>query len=203
MIVDNPSITIDGITLDNNWFKNLDYMKEWFKPLEIKDIPNFDTYIKGIWQASDTNMKGNEDNMEENKVLELYYERKREQIDKEYSEKMKEAYNNLDVVKEFNEVVKEFETTLAEMANRYNTEETKYLLKDNCYSNHYGYELNESIRDTVGDELSNEKREALNELNNLRYEVNAQLSLSNDKDYQIEVLKNYDIIDKKTGKLNV
>lgn len=202
MIVDKPSITIDGITLDDNRFKNLDYMKEWFKPLEIK-IPNFDTYIKGIWQASDTNTKGNEDNMEENKVLELYYERKREQIDKEYSEKMKEAYNNLDVVKEFNEVVKEFETTLAEMANRYNTEETKYLLKDNCYSNHYGYELNESIRDTVGDELSNEKREALNELNNLRYEVNAQLSLSNDKDYQIEVLKNYDIIDKKTGKLNV
>lgn len=179
------------------------FVNSFTQPLQNIKIPNCDELIRGVWYVDDTNTKGNEDNMEENKVLELYYERKREQIDKEYSEKMKEAYNNLDVVKEFNEVVKEFETTLAEMANRYNTEETKYLLKDNCYSNHYGYELNESIRDTVGDELSNEKREALNELNNLRYEVNAQLSLSNDKDYQIEVLKNYDIIDKKTGKLNV
>lgn len=179
------------------------FVNNFTQPLQNIKIPNCDELIRGVWYVDDTNTKGNEDNMEENKVLELYYERKREQIDKEYSEKMKEAYNNLDVVKEFNEVVKEFETTLAEMANRYNTEETKYLLKDNCYSNHYGYELNESIRDTVGDELSNEKREALNELNNLRYEVNAQLSLSNDKDYQIEVLKNYDIIDKKTGKLNV
>ena len=202
MKVDYPSITFNSISGDCNGNIPIDWNTDSFKLPEI-NIPNFDTYIKGIWQASDTNTKGNEDNMEENKVLELYYERKREQIYKEYSEKMKEAYNNLDVVKEFNEVVKEFETTLAEMANRYNTEETKYLLKDNCYANHYDYELNESIRDTVGDELSSEKEEALNELNNLRREVNAQLSLSNDKDYQIEVLKNYDIIDKKTGKLNV
>lgn len=179
------------------------WINSFTQPLQNTKIPNCDELIRGVWHVDDANTKGNEDNMEENKVLELYYERKREQIDKEYSEKMKEAYNNLDVVKEFNEVVKEFETTLAEMANRYNTEETKYLLKDNCYSNHYGYELNESIRETVGDDLSNEKRDALNELNKLRYEVNAQLSLSNDKDYQIEVLKNYDIIDKKTGKLNV
>ena len=34
-------------------------------------------------------------------------------------------------------------------------------------------------------------------------EINALLSMSDDKDYQIEVLKNYGILDKKTGKLTI
>jgi len=208
MIVDKNNITITTSTTTRSCFDDsADALRYWAnnftQSIQNIKIPNCDEVIRGIWHIDDTNTKGNEDNMEENKVLELYYDRKREQIDKEYDEKRKEAYNNLDVVKEFNEVVKEFETTLAEMANRYNTEETKYLLKDNCYSNHYGYELNDDISATIGVELSNKRKEALEDLCRLRNEVNAQLSLSNDKDYQIEVLKNYNIIDKKTGKLNV
>lgn len=197
--IGTSSITLNGITLDSNWFKNVDYMQEWFKPLEIS-IPNFDTYIKGIWKTDDTDTKGNEDIME-NQILDLYYGRTRRRITKEYDEKILNAYNELPVVKEYNEVVKEFEATLAEMADRYNTEEVKVLRKSG-YSSEYGYELCVDIDETIGKDLNKKRDDELKELDLLRQEVEAQLSLSNDKDYQIEVLKNYGILDKKTGKLN-
>ena len=137
----------------------------------------------------------------ENQILDLYFRRTRERINKEYDEKRLNAYNELPVVKEYNEVVKEFEATLAEMADRYNTEETKVLRKSG-YSSEYTYELRVDIDEIVDEELRQKHDNDLKELELLRQEVEAQLSLSNDKDYQIEVLKNYGILDKKTGKLN-
>lgn len=206
MIVDKNNITIatntgttrscfgDSIDAFTNW------VNDFSQSIQSINIPTFDTYIKGIWKTDDTDTKGNEDIME-NQILDLYYERTRRRIIKEYDEKIKKAYEELPVVKEYNEVVKEFEATLAEMADRYNTEETKVLRKSG-YANEYGYELNVDIDETIGKELNKTRNDELKELDLLRQEVEAQLSLSNDKDYQIEVLKNYGILDKKTGKLN-
>ena len=183
--------SVDALT---NWVNN------FTQSLQNIKIPDFEPYIKGIWQTDDTNTKGNEDIME-NKILDLYFRRTKEKIDNEYDEKRLNAYTELPVVKEYNEVVKTFEATLAEMADRYNTEDIKVLRKSG-YANEYGYELCVDIDEAIGEDLLKEHNDELKKLELLRQEVEAQLSLSNDKDYQIEVLKNYGIIDKKTGKLN-
>lgn len=206
MIVDKNNITITTSTgttrsyLDDSVDALTNWVNNFTQSLQNIKIPNCDEVIRGIWHVDDTDTKGNEDIME-NQILNLYYERTRRRIIKEYDEKILNAYNELPVVKEYNEVVKAFEATLAEMADRYNTEEVKVLRKSG-YANEYGYELNVDIDETIGKELHKNRDDELKELDLLRQEVEAQLSLSNDKDYQIEVLKNYGILDKKTGKLN-
>lgn len=206
MIVDKNNITITTSTgatrsyLDDSVDALTNWVNNFTQSLQNIKIPNCDELIRGIWHIDDTDTKGNEDIME-NQILDLYYERTRRRIIKEYDEKVLNAYNELPVVKEYNEVVKAFEATLAEMADRYNTEDVKVLRKSG-YANEYGYELNVDIDETIGKELNKSRNDELKELDLLRQEVEAQLSLSNDKDYQIEVLKNYGILDKKTGKLN-
>lgn len=205
MIVDKDNITITTSTgatrsyLDDSIDALTYWVNDFSQSLQNINIPNFDTYIKGIWHVDDTDTKGNEENME-NKILDLYYRRTREKICKEYDEKIKKEYEELPVVKEYNEVVKTFEATLAEMADRYNTEDIKMLRKSG-YSPEYTYEL--CINETIGTKLEENRQNELKELELFKQEVEAQLSLSNDKDYQIEVLKTYGILDKKTGKLSV
>lgn len=206
MIVDKNNITITTSTgaTRSCFDDSVDALTYWAnnftQSIQNIKIPNCDELIRGIWHIDDTDTKGNEDIME-NQILNLYYERTRRRITKEYDEKILNAYNELPVVKEYNEVVKEFEATLAEMADRYNTEEVKVLRKSG-YANEYGYELNVDIDETIGKDLNKKRDDELKELELLRQEAEAQLSLSIDKDYQIEVLKNYGILDKKTGKLN-
>lgn len=210
MSIDNIEIGgayIKSISGDSEGNIKLDCsIGDWCQPITIPsiNIPNYDAYIKGIWDTCDTNTKGNEENMENNEILNLYYRRKRDAIQKEYDEKIREEYENLEVVKEYNDTIKEFETRLAEMADRYNTEETKYLVKTGYCTGTYKYELSNEVRDMLdSDEIFKERDEKLIELEKLVEEIKAQLSLSNDKDYQIEILKTYGVLDKKTGKLAI
>lgn len=144
--------------------------------------------------------KEGERNMD-NKVLNLYYERKQKQIKDKYTEIAKEEYEKLPVVKEYNAVIDSFKTTMAEMADRYNNEELKSLVRTG-YENTFEYALSDNIKVNVKDKYRDELNKDLKELELLVEEVRAQLSISDDKDYQIEILKAYDILDKK-GKLNI
>ena len=76
-----------------------------------------------------------------------------------------------------------------------------YLLSS-CDTNCYKYTLNEScIKTELTNKYKDDYRKELNSLNELKDEVDAQLSLSDDLNYQLEVLTRYNIIDKKTKKL--
>lgn len=145
-------------------------------------------------------IKGGERNMN-NKIVDLYYERKIEEIRNKYDNLVEEEYEKFDVVKEYKELVNTFATSLAEMANRYNTEERKMLLKTG-YMGEYTYELNPNLRDDLRESFRVGYNNEVRELDLLVEEVRAQLSLSDDKDYQIDILTRYDIINKK-GKLNI
>lgn len=188
------TFTTSTSTGDNLFNTNWNNFMETIKNIKL---PNFYSY----YTDDNEEKEEGEDNME-NKVLDIYFRRMQEKINKEYDKKIINAYNELPVVKEYNDVVKEFEATLAEMADRYNTEETKFLIKSG-YANNYAYELTSDVRETLGDDLQDERKEKLKELELLKEEVEAQLSISNDKDYQLEVLKNYEIIDKKTNKITI
>ena len=139
-----------------------------------------------------------EENMERNKVLDLYVERRRKAIKEEYENNYMEEYNNLPVVKEYNEIVGNFEAQLAELSTR-ELASVEYL----GYKNDYGYVLNHKLLQDVKDKHYAILKEAMDALDNKANEVHALLSLSDDKDYQIEVLVNYGILDKKTKTLTI
>lgn len=187
---------------DDNFYLDdeLEFAKEEKPYIEINkavnDIVNtkaYDMYVKGIWK--------NEEEKDMNKVLELYAKRKREEIDKKYEEMVKEDYNGLQLVSEYNRIVTEFEEAMENLyKNELNFGESTIRA---CYStSDYKYQLRQDkIMDTIRSAYKDSKSEEIIALGNLLEEVDAQLSLSDDLDYQREILIKYDIIDKKTGKI--
>lgn len=136
-----------------------------------------------------------------NKVLKLYYDRKREEINKKYEEKVDNDFNNIDVVKQYKTLIENFEKEQESLFKTIENFDNDYLtlVSDvNCYK----YRLNTiAIKKELQDKYNDEHEEEINSLNEIRDEVDAQLSLSDDLNYQMEVLTRYDIIDKKTNKV--
>lgn len=138
-----------------------------------------------------------------NKVLKLYEERKLKEINDKYDKKVEDDYNAIEVVKQYNDLVNNFENKLEELFTSLDNFDNGYLVTQ-CDSNCYKYALSEGmIKNKIIDKYAEEKIADKLELDNLIGEVDAQLSLSDDLTYQLEVLSRYDIIDKKTNKMKV
>lgn len=150
----------------------------------------YDLYVKGEWNID---MK--------NEVLELWYTRKHNKIMKEYEEKEREFNNSKELVIKYKEIVKRFENELEEL---YKSEENveKVYITDELTESLYKYKINyDKLSDEFVDEYLLERSNKLHELDELRKEIDAQLSLSTDSEYQIDVLIRYGVLDKKTKKM--
>ena len=172
----------------------------WFKPI---NIPNYDLYIKGIWTTSNDNIndkKGN-DTMFNNELLDLYYSYKMKEIENKYDKIIDDIYNANEVVKEYNDDVNAFEATLSEIANKYNTEENKILVKNSNWV--YSYKLNIDCKQIAGEQIFKDREQEIEDLVKMIKEVRSLLYLHKDVEYRLNVLKNYGIIDEKTGRLNI
>ena len=139
------------------------------------------------------------DNM--NDVLELYKNRREKEIRNKYKDIIDKEYNELPAVKEWHELTTNFEIEMKQLAEKYNTEDLTCIVKTG-YVNDYEYALSNRIRDDIKKEWQADLDEELTDLFKFVEEVEAVLSISDDKDYKIEVLKNYEILDKK-GKLSI
>lgn len=138
-----------------------------------------------------------------NKVLKLYEERKLKEINDKYDKKVEDDYNAIEVVKQYNELVMNFESKLEELFNSLDNFDNGYLITQ-CDSNCYKCTLSEGmIKNKLASKYFEEKQREIGEVTKLVSEADAQLSLSDDLNYQIEVLSRYDIIDKKTNKMKV
>lgn len=138
-----------------------------------------------------------------NKVLKLYEERKLKEINDKYDKKVEDDYNAIEVVKQYNELVMNFENKLEELFNSLDNFDNGYLVTQ-CDSNCYKCTLSEDmIKNKLASKYFEEKQREIDEVTKLASEVDAQLSLSDDLTYQLEVLSRYDIIDKKTNKMKV
>lgn len=135
-----------------------------------------------------------EENM--NKVLELYYERKLDKLKEFYSDLEKQEYNKLEVVKEFNAINEEYINKMEELRNKHNTIDKQFVVKTG-YSDDDRYELSSSVSEDIHNELFKQYEVSKLEILEEKATIDAILSLSEDKDYQVEVLKNYGILDKK------
>jgi hypothetical protein len=136
-----------------------------------------------------------------NEVLELWYARKHNKIMKEYEEKEREFNNSKELVIKYKEIIDRFENELEEL---YKSEENveKVYITDELTESMYKYKINyDKLSDEFVDEFVSERDERIHELNELRKEINAQLSLSSDLEYQLDVLSRYGVLNKKTKKM--
>ena len=141
--------------------------------LEAVKPKEYDLYVKGELK-----------NME-NKVLELWYERKSDAISKEYEEKEIEFNNSKELVIKYKEILERFGNELEELYKSGENQEQNYII-NTMTNNVYEYNIN---------------YKKLRDLDELKKEIEALLSLSDDLEYQVEVLTRYGVLDKKTKKM--
>lgn len=154
----------------------------------------YEKYIKGIWEI--------EEEKDMNKVVNLWCERKRNKIVDKYDE-LEVEFNTTkySVVESFNELVQRFNEDLESLYKMDKATE-QFVLKENAPNNVVKYCIDyERINKEFEEEYRNKRDEELKEIKDIKDEVEAQLSLSNDLEYQQEVLIRYGIIDKKTKKI--
>lgn len=137
-----------------------------------------------------------------NKVLKLYLDKHSEEIVDKYDNLVEKEYNALEIVKEYKALINEFEINLQSLFDR-EENQINNVFERVVTQNVYKYDLDESkLKYKIAMKYRDAKEEEYNELNKLVEEVEAQLSLSDDLEYQLDVLKRYDIINKKTKKVN-
>lgn len=182
----NPNgleVKCQNITIDK-YKTQIDYYNKIFNKEE------YDLYVKGEWNID---MK--------NEVLELWYTRKHNKIMKEYEEKEREFHNSKELVIKYKEIVERFENELEELYKSEENVEKEYII-DELTGYMYKYKINyDKLSDEFVEEFVLERNEKLHELDELRKEINAQLSLSSDLEYQVEVLTRYGVLNKKTKKM--
>lgn len=152
------------------------------------DYEKFKRYYLGIFD------KKEEINM--NKVLELYKEREEKRIKDKYTKLKEDMYNDNPVVKEYKELEEKTKQSYEELAEKYNNDDFRCVIKSG-YSYEPGYELHDGIMDNIDEKLAPDFNKEMDELHNKVRDIEALLTISDDKDYQLEVLKNYGLLDKK------
>lgn len=142
-----------------------------------------------------------EENM--NKVVTLWYERKRKSIETKYDKLRKEfGEKQYSVVESFNELVEQFNKDLDGLF-QFDKASEQFVLVNNALNNVIKYKINvDKLDDEFNEMYCEEIREAYKKIDDTREEVEAQLSLSDDLKYQQEVLERYNIISKKTKKIS-
>lgn len=163
-------------------------------------IDNEELYRRYIDYYSD--LIENKEEKDMNKVVDLWYKRKKENIYKKYKdledEYVKEHY---EIVKQYNELIEDFEKKLEDFCTEYSdiTVNDDFVICKNADCNVYKYVIDESvIRNDAKITYKEDKNEEYKELQ-LKYEdLNALLSMSDDLEYQQSILIEYGIINKKT-----
>ena len=190
---------LDNFKIQNDFYHGIFNKKFFTNKIEedasVEEMNNlYDMYVKGMWEIKE------EKDM--NKVLNLWCERKKNKIIDRYDEMECEFYNNkYSVVASFKELIEKFNNDLEDLYKLDKATE-QFVLKENAPNNVIKYCLEEKLNDEFKKEYLSKRDEEFNELRDIKDEVEAQLSLSDDLEYQQEVLIRYGIIDKKTKKIS-
>lgn len=137
-----------------------------------------------------------EGEIEMNKILELYKERSLAEIEKRYKNLILEEYNGLEEVKKYNDLVSKFKEDMETLVNEYNREDYKPFVGTG-YAYDFKYEISEGLMEEIEKKHLVNKEKELKCLYDNVEEISSQLSLSDDKDYQVEILTRYGILDKE------
>lgn len=154
----------------------------------------------GIIWLKENEEKGEKKDM--NKLLELYCEKAERTIENDYDEMIEEERNENPFVKEYNELINEFEAKMDDLYKREMDENgNHHVFANGCHPTFYQFDIDYDFTNENIEHYEECKKAELQDLEEFKQEVSAKLSLSDDLDYTLKVLKEYGIINKKTGKL--
>lgn len=193
----NGSFVNDGITLkykvdDSTW-------ATLGTTIGIGD--SLDSIRYSTWAPEYEKEEKGEERIDNMNILDYYERTKRAEIAAKFEGIIDDEYNQLEVVNAYQTLIKEFEINLKQLADKYNTKDEKFIERTG-YEPDYAFELNSEIESNIREKHNADYNKEIEELSRFVEEVRAVLSLSNDKDYQLDVLKNYEILDKK-GRINI
>lgn len=155
-------------------------------------------------KEKELNGENEEEEKDMNKVLELYKERKVKEIIKKYKELVEKELESNTFINKYNTLVADFKKNLEDLEveeQKENAGKFRVLVRTG-YDMELPIEINDDYRCyIVSKPFDIEKDKEMHNLYSTIDEINAMLSMSDDKDYQIEVLQRYGIIDKK-GKMS-
>ena len=182
-------------------------LKKWFEaPMTFinTDEDSLDAwrYALADIKTIDEYLKNEEENEMKNEVLELWFKRKGNDIEKKYDElEIKYIDEKYSVVKSYEDMIEDFERQLEDLY-KYNNANEQFVLKENNSCNVFKYVLDEDklveeAEQFYKEDKKKEMQEVLKEYN----EIKALLSMSEDLEYQQSVLIEYGIIDKKTKRM--
>lgn len=137
-------------------------------------------------------------------ILEIYKVRKMKAIDQEFEEKRESLENDNEIINRYKEIVNTFQAYMDEFVNEEKVKASGFIMQTPYFDN-YRYELNRPKINELFDDINKERTDKFQELDRLIDEVKAMISIvPKDGNYDakvVEILKNYEILDKK-GKIN-
>lgn len=137
-------------------------------------------------------------------ILGIYKGRKMKAIDQAYEEKRESLENNNEIINRYKEITNTFKASMDEFVNEEKVKASG-LINSTPYLDNYRYELNQSKVNELFVEIDKERHDKFAELERLIEEVNAMINIvPKDGNYDakvVEILKSYEILDKK-GKIN-
>lgn len=162
---------------------------------------NSATITELIIDSNDEIINKEREEKDMNKVLKLYYDRKREEIEEKYIDKVNNDFDDIEIIKQYKTLIENFEKEQEALFKTVENFDNDYLVPS-YDSNLYKYSISEfKVKDRLMATYEDDKANEIEKLKELVAEVDAQLSLSDDLNYQMEVLTRYDILDKKTNKV--
>lgn len=151
------------------------------------------------------------DKMEEekdmNKILNLYANRKIEKINKKYDEIIEKEYNENEFVKQYNTIVENFKENIKMLYENPENLVDRIIVDTGVSGDNFQYVIVRDLKEQIANKYDKEKMEEIQKIDNLVKEIEATLSLAENgngeinQDRVIEILSNYQIIDKKTLKI--
>lgn len=226
MEIDRNRITISGnnITLTNGFRYGkipiqttvcvTDRIQQQIEILKQRtdDYEKFNKFIIGLWGEKNIEKEGKQ-MIESYNLVDLYFNKCKENVEKEVKEKITELKKQSEITTKFIQLVEQFEKDCAELyMSQFNEEEkqTTLLQQDclddsimelrKCDCNNYSYYINDNFKPSGYEKIMNERAKKLNELCNDEKIVKAHLAIAKTKEEVEEILKIYGILDKK-GKL--
>ena len=155
-----------------------------------------------------TNVIINKEDKDMNKILQLYKERKEKEIKDKYDKMVEEEYNKIEFIEVYNNLVDAFEGAMKELFENEENAGCKYMKDTGISYNAYKYQLNPTeIKREIQKKYNDDYICEIKKLDDFIKEVETTLSLAENgngeinQDRVIEILSNYQIIDKKTLKI--
>ena len=149
-------------------------------------------------------LRGFKEENEIMQILTIYQERKEKELKKEYNEKKQAILDSDEYISRYNDLINTFNARLEELVNEEKAIQSEVFTMT-PYNTTVKYEINETYELNLLHDLDEEMGEKSKALYNMLDEVKAMIAIvPSGENYDakvVEILKNYDILDKK-GKIN-